>query len=30
VRPLSDAEVERIIKAANEAFPHLSAGARAS
>jgi Nuclease-related domain len=30
VRPLSDAEVERIIKAANEAFPHLSTGARAS
>jgi hypothetical protein len=29
-RRLDEAEVERIYRAANEAFPHLSAGARAS
>jgi hypothetical protein len=29
VRPLTDAEIERIFKAANEAFPHLSAGSPA-
>lgn len=30
VRPLSDDEIERIYKAANKAFPHLSAGFPAS
>ncbi len=30
VRPLSDDEIERIYKAANKAFPHLSAGSPAS
>ena len=29
VRPLTDEEIERIFKAANEAFPHLSAGSPA-
>jgi hypothetical protein len=29
VRPLADEEIERIFKAANEAFPHLSAGSPA-
>jgi hypothetical protein len=29
VRPLTDDEIERIFKAANEAFPHLSAGSPA-
>ena len=30
VRPLSDDEIERIYKAANEAFPHHSSGSPAS
>ena len=30
VRPLSDEDVERIYKAASEAFPHLSARTAAS
>jgi hypothetical protein len=30
VRPLSDEEIERIFKAANKAFPHLSSGSPAS
>ena len=29
VRPLTDEEIERIFKAANKAFPHLSAGSPA-
>jgi hypothetical protein len=30
VRPLTDEEIERIYKAANVAFPHLSSGSPAS
>jgi hypothetical protein len=29
IRPLSDEEIERIFKAANKAFPHLSSGSPA-
>jgi hypothetical protein len=29
IRPLTDDEIERIFKAANKAFPHLSSGSRA-